>query len=51
MSRPFQLGTHASPRIVVTTNGPTPALTVRVTVFDAGSTTAIEFLRICGTQT
>ena len=51
MSRPFQLGTQASPRIVVTTNGPTPALIVPVTVFDAGSTTAIEFLRICGTHT
>ena len=33
------------------TNGPTPALIVETTVFVAGSTTAIEFLRICGTQT
>ena len=51
MSLPFQLGTHASPRIVVTTNGPTPDLIVCATVFDAGSTIAIEFLRICGTHT
>src|SRR5512146_1209300 len=50
MSRPFQLGTHASPWIVVITNGPAPALIVCTTSFDDGPTTAIEFLRICGTQ-
>ena len=33
------------------TNGPTPALIVCATVFEAGSTIAIEFLRICGTHT
>ncbi len=51
MSLPFQLGTQASPRMVVITNGPTPDAIVRATAFDDGSTIAIEFLRICGTQT
>ena len=41
---PFQLGTHASPAISVTTNGPLPALTNSATAFAAGSTIAIRLL-------
>ena len=51
MSAPFQLGTHASPAISVTTNGPVPTLTVRLTWLVAGSTIATVFRRISGTHT
>src|SRR4029079_4235828 len=37
-SAPFQLGTHASPAISVTTNGPGPTGNLRATRFVAGST-------------
>src|SRR5690348_15937992 len=50
-SLPFQLGTHASPAICVTTNGAVPVLRKPVTVLVAGSTIAIRLRRICGTQT
>ena len=43
MSRPFQLGIQASPRISVTTKGPAPTFSVRSTAFVAGSMIAIWF--------